>query len=444
MRLTYIFIILIIAFTIPVKAQESLSLRGAISKGLENNYGIQITSLSVDIAKNNNSWGTAGLFPQVKLNGNLNNTYTDTDSETEISAGGNTITSDTAFDSNNLRFSPGIALNWVLFNGFAVQITKSKLEQYQELSEGNLAVVVENTIQAIYLGYYSVLLEQDKLNIVSEIMSLSRDRYNNMLERKQLGSASTYDVLQAKNAFLSDSSNYLLQQMNVKNATRNLSLLLGESSENQYSLSDEFLTLINNYEYGDLYNQLQSNNKTLKNQYINQEILKKDIGLAKSSLYPMLSFNGTGSLPYSRTTTTDFKSTSNSFTYSANFSLNFNLFNGFRTRDAIRNAKIQENIGSLQIEEMKLQLSILLANMLDLYNIHKQIYQVSIESLETARLNMELSNDKFKSGAINSFNYRDVQIMYMNASFNQLQARYNLIESHSELMRITGNMITEY
>ena len=57
---------------------------------------------------------------------------------------------------------------------------------------------------------------------------------------------------------------------------------------------------------------------------------------------------------------------------------------------------------------------------------------------------MQLSNEKFKNGAINSFNYRDVQIIYMNASFNQLQAKYNLIDSNSELMRMTGNMITEY
>ena len=104
----------------------------------------------------------------------------------------------------------------------------------------------------------------------------------------------------------------------------------------------------------------------------------------------MLSFSGSGNLPYSQMTTTDFKTTSNSFSYTANLSLNFTLFNGFNVREAIKNARIKENIGALQIEEMKLQLSILLANMLDLYNVRKQIYQVTIESLETARLNMEL------------------------------------------------------
>ena len=57
MRLNILIIIIIFCVNIPIQAQENLSLQNAIKKGLENNYGILISDLNVDIAKNNNSWG---------------------------------------------------------------------------------------------------------------------------------------------------------------------------------------------------------------------------------------------------------------------------------------------------------------------------------------------------------------------------------------------------
>jgi outer membrane protein TolC len=65
-------------------------------------------------------------------------------------------------------------------------------------------------------------------------------------------------------------------------------------------------------------------------------------------------------------------------------------------------------------------------------------------SLETAQLNLDLSTERFKNGTINSFNFRDVQIQFINSEFNRLEAVYNLIDSHSELLRITGGIISEF
>ena len=67
--------------------------------------------------------------------------------------------------------------------------------------------------------------------------SKKKDRYDYLLAKKELGNSVTYEVLQAKNSFLSDSSNVLLQSLNLKNAKMNLNLLLGESIETNYLLT---------------------------------------------------------------------------------------------------------------------------------------------------------------------------------------------------------------
>ena len=98
----------------------------------------------------------------------------------------------------------------------------------------------------------------------------------------------------------------------------------------------------------------------------------------------------------------------------------------------------------MEIEEMKLTLNIQLQKILELYNVRKQLLNVAGERLEAARLNMQISDEKYRSGAINSFNYRDVQLVFLDAAFSRLQAMFNLIETHSELMRLTGGVIQEY
>ena len=67
-----------------------------------------------------------------------------------------------------------------------------------------------------------------------------------------------------------------------------------------------------------------------------------------------------------------------------------------------------------------------------------------IENLEAAKLNLQLSKERFDAGAINSFNYRDVQIGYIAIAQRQLEAIYNFIDSQTALLRMTGTIIQEY
>ena len=138
------------------------------------------------------------------------------------------------------------------------------------------------------------------------------------------------------------------------------------------------------------------------------------------------------------------RSTSYSYDFYANFSLSFNLFNGGRTRKAIQAAQIQEEIGKLGIDQMKQSLSNAMVTIFEMYSIRKQLLSVADLSLEKAKLNLELSTERFKSGAINSFNFRDIQLIYINAEFNRLEAVYNLLDANTEILRLSGSIISEF
>ena len=431
-----LFLILIL-LGVSIQAQEPLTLEDAILKGLENNFQIRISEQEYNISKLNNTQGAAGRWPSINIGINSINRYDNTPS----------------FDTSSMSYirgdqytnslTPNVELRWLLFDGFFVNINKQKLDLLEQYSLGFSTIVVENTLQAIILGYYYALLEQERLKVLKGVKDLSGDRYDYEMLRKDIGTSVTFEVLQAKNSFYSDSTNYLLQELNVKNAFLRLNLLLGEPPEVQFVLVDSFMVNTQYYDLNKLMAKTLENNTNLKNQYVNQEILKKNIGIAKSDLWPSLSMRAGADFTQGWYDWEKNEANTYLYDYYGNFTLSFNLFNGGNTRRAIQTAQINEQIGQLEIMELEQTLANLLVNQYELYRIRKQLLEVANVNLESAELNLEIASEKYKNGTINSFNFRDVQLIFLNASSRKLNAIYDLIDSQTELLRLSGGIISQ-
>ncbi len=410
-------------------AQEPLTLNDAVAKALENNYGIIIMRQSQRISEIRNNWGTAGRYPYINLSAGDENSYNINKTENYA----------------NNRLSAGASLNWTIFDGFIVSINKQRYEELEQLSKQNTAVMVEGTIQAVVLAYYDVLLQKEKLKNWDEIRQLSEDRYNQAEDRKAFGTYVTYDVLQAKNAYLTDRSGYLLQEVNYKNSLRDLNYLMAEKSHVNYVLTESFNAIPVDYSIEDLQAQMVENNKTLQNQYVNQLLLENAVAAAKSSFSPTFDFRGGVTGTANRNNYADRgESWGNSANFYGNFTLSYNLFSGGNRKRAVEIAQIDETIGTVEIDQVTHELNNSLANLYEFYVVRKELLALAFENLEAAKLNLQLSKERFESGSINSFNYRDVQISYITISQRQLEAVYNLIDSQTSLLRLTGTIIQEY
>jgi len=276
-------------------------------------------------------------------------------------------------------------------------------------------------------------------------MQLSEDRYSLAEERKAFGTYVTYDVLQAKNAYLTDRSGYLLQQVNYKNSLRDLNYLMAEQNEINYSLIDSFMAIPVDYALADLQAQMVENNKSLQNQYINQRLLENSVAAAKSNFYPTFDFRGGFTGTASRNNFADRGvSWNNSANFYGNFTLSYNLFSGGNRKRAVEIAQIEETIGTVEIDQVTHELNNSLSNLYEFYLVRKELLDLAFENLEAAKLNLQLSKERFDAGAINSFNYRDVQIGYITIAQRQLEAIYNFIDSQTSLLRMTGMIIQEF
>ncbi|WOK09529.1 TolC family protein [Imperialibacter roseus] len=422
-----------------------LSLSEAIATGLENNFSIKIQKKNVDIATRNNTWGQAGLYPSIAFNLSQGFSRTEIDNPTSFVQG--------AIQSRNLQ--PSLSLNWGLFNGFNVQITKDQLELLQQQSVGNATIVIENSIQAIIEAYYTILLQEEGLRIFGRALQLSKDKYNYSKLKSELGSAVTFDVLQDKNAYLTDSSSYVTQIYAVQTAKKNLNLLLGIDVQAGYELTDSLTVEIKDFSLDELYAKMISNNSNLRNQYIDQEIFRKDVGIAKSAMFPSISMTLGASdnsqvqnLSAARFSNPDVVGASGiksgNTNYNANFTLSFTIFNGGRIRRQIENARVNEQISALMVDELKLTLQRNLIGELDYYRVRKSLYQIAIESRETAEFNLGLGEDRYRNGTLSSFDFRDIQLTYLRSALSELQSKYNLVQTEVALLRLTGGILEEY
>ncbi|MGB3850666.1 MAG: TolC family protein [Tunicatimonas sp.] len=429
--------------TLQAQEREPLSLSDAIQVGLSENFGIRIEQQNVAVARVNNTWGAAGRWPTINLSVSQNNNFRNVDNPASFLQG-LTISNDV---------TPFVGVSWILFDGFRVVANRERLQALERLSEGNAQVVIENAVQGIITQYYLVQLEQQRLEVLDKVFQLSKDRYAYVELRSELGSAVTFDVLQEQNAFLTDSSNYVTQQITALNALRNLNLLMGQEVGERYQLTDSLEVTPSEYEIEDLYERIIANNSNLRNQYLNLEIAQADSRLAKTERYPRLSLDLNGSYNVSRQDLSNAEllrpienpiTQARTLNYAGGLTLSYLFFDGGRVRRALTNSRTQERISQLQIDELKQTLRNDLVSTYDLYNVRQKLLSISQQNVESAELNLSLAEERFRNGTINSFDYRDIQVNYLNTALSNLQAKYNLIESETELLRLTGGITNEY
>jgi outer membrane protein TolC len=438
-------VLLLLLFGVPVFAQEKLSLAQAIARCLQNNYQIKIALANKEVASNNNTWGNAGKYPALTFIASGANNLLNQVPVNPFSLGG-------VLATGNLNAQ--VDLGWTIFNGYRVSIQKNNLAQLTYLSEGNVQLVIQAQIQSLMMAYHLAIFEKEKLNVRQKVLQLSKYRLLYVEAKRAYGQANSFEYLQEKNGFLSDSSQLLLQELNYANALKNINLFMGEEVNTQFLLTDTLSYSNKSFQYADLEAKLLENNQHLKNQLLNEALMKTNTSLAKTQLYPSLTLNSgvnsnVNSLTGIRLSDSKYQSyegrTAFGYSYGAylNLNLRYTIFNGGQLKRNIQNALVQEKIASLTLQELQISAKNSLNKTLDQYNFRKLLVNIAQENLATANLNIQMAEERYKSGLLNSVEIRTVQLNYLSIALNKLDAVLDVIEAETELLRLTGGIVRQ-
>ena len=434
----------------PLVGQDTLalSLSDAIQRGLENNYQVRIAANELEVARINDDYALTQKYPTITLGLSPGVNYRNQSNPASIVAQ-STVTS--------YAIAPTAQLNWVLFNGGRIAINKERLETLADLGAGQLQLQLENTTQDIIEAYYTAVVQREQIEVRRRVLALSRDRIEYQQIRREFGQGGTFDELQARDAFLTDSTSLVQQRVTYRNALRNLLQLMGEED---YELAIRLTTELTydpvDYSLAQLEEQLLRANRNLQNLLINRDLAALQTRLIESERLPTFGIGAGVSYDINiqtGTQTFDFGGdqpsreqelpgvAARTLAGNVGFTASYLLFDGGNRRVRIQSSRLQEVTAQLDYQSAQQQLRAALRNTLALYENQRVVVDITQELIANAERNLEIAEERFSGGTINSFDYRQIQLNYANAEFQLFNALLQLKQTETELLRVTGGIV---
>ncbi|MGA9649919.1 TolC family protein [Pedobacter sp.] len=427
-----LFILLLSIFSFALKAQEKLTLQDAITIAMQNNYDIKISQNEVKIAKNNANIGNAGMLP------NLTATYSNGGSvqntrQTPATGPDRVITG--AKSTNN---DLGADLNWTVFDGFSMFANYDRLKELQKQGELNARLAILTTIADVISAYYDVVRQQKLVVAADSAIDISVFREKIAKTKLQLGRGSKLDVLTAQVDYNTDTSSYLQQKNNLQVAKVRLNQLLVRNVNLTFSVDNDI-----NIDQALVYSQLaelaEKQNPNVQNAFINQRVASLNLKSIKGARYPAVSLNS----GYSRTNSTsptgfNQKFAANGFTYGLTASLN--IFNGFLQRQQERNAKIDIENSSLNLEKTKLDVSSQSLTAFQNYSTFLDLVKLEQRNVDIAKENLDITLAKYRLGSIAPIELREAQRNSINAQNRFIEMQFQAKLAEITLKEISGNI----
>jgi len=408
----------------------------AITKTLENNYGIKRSRNLIDIANNNQSLLNSGYLPSLTANAGTN--YNIENIEAQRQDG----------DSQNLkgaetkRYNASLNLNYTLFDGLGRLYNYKQLKEQYKLTELEARETIENTILQLLSVYFEVARLTENMSVLNETLDISKQRITRAQYQFDYGQTSRLGILNAEVDVNNDSIALLNTKQQLENTKRDLLVILNEPSKELQSIAiDTSINFLSEIELEDFIKTSNLNNVSLLQAESNLLISDYDIKVSKSGYLPSLGLSGSYGWNNSDLPSTSFVQTSTTKGYSAGLNLSWNLFDGGSTITNVKNAEIRLENQQYLKEQLILEVQRDIANSWGNYQNKRYIYEVQEKNVLTNEDNFNRSQEQFKLGQISSIEFRQAQINLLNAKTNKNLAKYDAKFAELQVLQLTGQLL---
>lgn len=438
MRRKQIFFYLIfccVTLTTKVAAQPILTLEEAVRIALENNYDIRIATNSLNIDRNNVTYGNAGFLPAVGADFSNNNSIEDT----RQNRSDGTVREGNGVKSAGTNY--GVGLNWTVFNGFKMFARYDQLKVLRNLGEENLRLAMLTKVADVINIYYDLVQQQQQLASYDTIIAISRSRVDIAQARFEIGKAARLEVLNAQVDFNTDTTN-LIRQRNLYYTSRiQLNEQLARDVSTDFRVVDT-IVIDNSLMFNDLSAQAAQQNPTLQVALINKRIAELDLKQVRADRYPVIGLNAGYNFNNSRSAL-GFATSSQGRGFEYGVTASINIFNGFNQRRLERNGQLLIDNAQIDYERTNQNIQSQLATAYQTYATNLSLVQIEESNKAIAARNLEITLDKFKLGSIATVEFRTAQVNYINAITRFTMAQYDAKLQEIYLKQLTGTLGVE-
>jgi outer membrane protein TolC len=420
----------LIVFLIPSTfAQKLITEQDAVSIALKYNYDIQIARNNAIGDSVNNTAGNAGMLPTIAINGS--ESYSASNNVQQKFSDG---TSSTAAYANSNTINSNVGLNWTLFDGGKMFVTKRKLNEIQALGEIQFRDRVLQTEYDVILAYYDVVRQKQELASINEVITYNLERVKISQTSYDAGLSPKTNLLQAKIDLNVYQENAINQQTTIIASKRTLNQLLGRNADIQFEVFDSIPRneLVDKKE---LAQKLDSSNTSILAYKKQVDVSKLSLKEMNTLLFPKINFNAGYGLFQSNTPESNpvrSRTTGPSF----GGTISIPIYQAGNADRQIKTARIQLSSDEYNLESIRLQMNEQLQNALTQFENQLNLLRIEKDNAILAKENLEISIQRLRFGETTSLEVSLAEGSFVDSLTRLISFEYNLKVAETKLKQL--------
>jgi outer membrane protein TolC len=409
-------------------AQPLLTPDDAVSIALKNNYDILVARNDSEIAKVNNTLGNAGMLPSAAITGSESFSLNTVDQKPSVGV----ETKSNGAQSN--AFAAAALLNWTLFDGGKMFITKRKLSELESLGNLQLKDQVLQTVYNVITAYYDVVRQKQQLASFNVVIAYNQEHVNIQQISFDAGLAPKTNILQAKIDLNVNKESAIRQQTVIIEAKRTLNLLLSREANTVFDVADSIPLTFTPDKTGFLERIYTTNTGVLE--------IQKQVAVARLSLQeirtlglPRIAFNG----GYGGSESDNSASTvlmNRSYGPVIGGTISIPLYQSGNVIRQASAARLALKSSEIELENVKLQTSIQLQNLLDDFDNQRQLLAIEKDNTALAKENLDISLQRLKQGQSTTLELKQAEQSYEDALTRLVEIEYGLKVAETKLKQL--------
>lgn len=417
-----------------LSGQNVLAPSEAIELALKHNFGILIAQQSAELAENNADILNSNYLPTITAQ--AGGTYNRDNLSAEFSNGNETELTGAV----SSRYNATLNLNYILFDGLGRRYNYKTLQEQHQLSQLEVRETIETTVLQLFSVYYTVAQLSENLDAINQAIEISKKRLTRAQYQYQYGQSTNLDLLNAQVDINNDSVNYINATQQLRNAKRDLNLLLGNALKDDFEVDPKIDFVVRDSK-DSLW--LAAQNKNVRMLQTERNLAIGELGIRSSKSVMLPSVGVTGSYGWNRNNNNpaSFVLVSSNTGLSGGLTLTWNLFDGGRSMAQVSNAKINLETQQLQRNQIVLELERDFKTAWD--NLQNRLLLLGIQqrNIATSEDNFKRTKEKYQVGQVTSVEFRQAQLNLLNAELSTNQAKYQAKLAELELLQISGNLM---
>jgi outer membrane protein len=409
---------------------KTLTLEQALQAAYQNNILIGQEQNALEVRQASHLSSTGSYLPSVSARGGWTRSQTDRSGETVQSIGGSPITFPPSFSVTN-SFQAGMDASLLLFDGLGREGAHGRTAAQLAAAEKSLQRTLQSVTYRVQTSYINVLRTEQLVKVSEENLRRDQRQLERITESNRVGALSLADVYRQQSQVASDELDVITATNNFLKARADLIALVGLDAREEYVLAeggilqDTAAVAPGTGELAALVQRALAARPDYRAIAEDQaDAAASAVMAARSGYFPNVSaFAGYG------LSNDELSRLSDNKNISWGLSLRWNLFDQFRTNEALQSATAEQRNADLTRLQTERDITVeVKKSLLDL-DASRKALEVSQKALVSAREDRRIAEERYNLGAGTLLDLLVANAGLVNAEATMVNASYGYIMS---------------